>query len=429
MSQSRARSSRRAPALMGLMGVSVGLAVTLLAPSAASAAPVVSQGTGRLVQTSLLSSTVLDTVATLRGAAAVNADATGDVVVNTPLDATAVAQLVQLQAGASNLFGTNGVIQLGAVGQYGRAADDGSSAAFSGAVSQAASLIGAGTTVNGGDVGSPTAGSNAQITVGTAASPVSLNVALTGLAASAQQTADGTQTGRYTLTDGSVITGGTVLAPTLNGLRTPLATVIGVANGLGVTVANPIAADGTVRVTLQQLLDAAGVTSVNDLPANTNLLNYVPQAVTTQVTASVNATLAQLATGATNLGGVGGLTLNAAITTARTTLNPLLTALSSTLSTNLAPAITTAAQLNVNRQATGADGAFTQTALRVGVGPNGSIAAVDLASATVGPNAGIAAVPVVNPASASIAGGALVLAAIAALLVQRRRRSTALAAA
>ena len=122
-------------------------------------------------------------------------------------------------------------------------------------------------------------------------------------------------------------------------------------------------------------------------------------------------------------------TLNAAITTARTTLTPLLSGLGTTLSTNLAPAISTAAQLNVNRQSTGADGAFTQTALRVGVGPNGSIAAVDLASATVGPNAGIAAVPVVNPASASIAGGALVLAAIAALLVQRRRRSTTLAAA
>lgn len=413
---------------MGLMGVSVGLAVTLLAPSAASAAPVVSQGSGRLVQTSLLSSTVLDTVATLRGAAAVNADATGDVVVNTPLDATAVAQLVQLQAGASNLFGTNGIIQLGAVGQYGRAADDGSSAAFSGAVSQAASLIGAGTTVNGGDVGSPTAGSNAQITVGTSASAVSLNVALTGLAASAQQTADGTQTGRYTLTDGSVVTGGTVLAPTLNGLRTPLATVLAVANTLGVTVANPIAADGTVRVTLQQLLDAAGVTSVNDLPANTNLLNYVPQAVTTQVTTAVNATLTELATRAAALPVTGG-TLNAAITTARTALTPLLSGLGTTLSTNLAPAISTAAQLNVNRQSTGADGAFTQTALRVGVGPNGSIAAVDLASATVGPNAGIAAVPVVNPASASIAGGTLVLAALAALLVQRRRRSTTLAAA
>ncbi|MCJ1713474.1 choice-of-anchor G family protein [Microbacterium sp. M1A1_1b] len=405
------------------MGVSVGLAVTLLAPSAASAAPVVSQGTGRLVQTSLLSSTVLDTVASLRGAAAVNADATGDVVVNTPLDATAVGELVQLRADASNLFGTNGIIQLGAVGQYGRAADDGSSAAFSGAVSQAASLIGTGTTVTGGDVGSPTAGSNAQVAVGTSTSPVSLNVALTGLAASAQQTADGTQTGRYTLTDGSVIVGGTVLAPTLNSLRGPLTTVLGVASGIGVNVANPIAADGTVRVTLQQLLTAAGVTSVNDLPANTNLLTYVPQAVTAQLTTSVNATLTELTTRAAALG-LTGAVLNTALTTARGLLNPVLTGLGATLATNLSPVIDAALQLNVNRSSTSADGAFTQTALRVGVGPNASVAAVDLASATVGPNAGIAAVPVVNPASASIAGGgALVAAAIAALMVQRRRRA------
>jgi len=66
---------------------------------------------------------------------------------------------------------------------------------------------------------------------------------------------------------------------------------------------------------------------------------------------------------------------------------------------------------------------FTETALQVGLGPDGSLATVGLATATVGPNGGLEAVPVVNAESAGIAGGALALglAVLGAALIRRRR--------
>ncbi len=94
----------------------------------------------------------------------------------------------------------------------------------------------------------------------------------------------------------------------------------------------------------------------------------------------------------------------------------------------LGTAIDGIAQLNVNVKTNGADGAFTQTALRVGLLNAGSLTTVDLASATAGPNAGRAAVPIVNPASAGIAGGVgLLVAAAFALTVVRRRQALAVA--
>ncbi len=68
----------------------LGVALTLLIPTAAQAAPVVSQANGRLVSTTLLTTGTLDSIASLRGASAVNADGSADVVANTPLDATAL---------------------------------------------------------------------------------------------------------------------------------------------------------------------------------------------------------------------------------------------------------------------------------------------------------------------------------------------------
>jgi len=161
----------------------------------------VSQANGRLVTTSLLSSDVLDSLVALKGATAVDSDGSGDVTSDTPLDASAIAGLVGLQAGTTNLFGDNGIIQLGAVGQYAQANDDGSSSAFSGAVSQAPSLIGV-STVTPSNVGAPTADSTAEIALGSSTDPVSLDVTLGALAASAQETAAGDQSGQYTLADG-----------------------------------------------------------------------------------------------------------------------------------------------------------------------------------------------------------------------------------
>ncbi|MDK8171098.1 choice-of-anchor G family protein [Curtobacterium citreum] len=400
----------------------LGVALTLLIPTAAQAAPVVSQANGRLVSTTLLTTGTLDSIASLRGASAVNADGSADVVANTPLDATAL-QSVGLQSGGVNLFGNNGIIQLGAVGQYAVANADGSSAAFSGAVSQAPSLIGvAANQVSASNLGAPAGNSSAQISLGAPTSAVSLDVRAGALAASAQQAVDGSQSGQYTVGALTVNVGGTTLASTLASLRSTLQPVT---NALGVT--NPISATGTVQVSLAELLAVAGVSDINQLPANTNLLQYVPAAVTAQVTRTVNQVLAD-AQAAVAAGGVVGGLVGAVLGVATATLTPVLAGLGTTLTGPLRTAIDGIAQLNVNVKTTGADGAFTQTALRVGLLNAGSLTTVDLASATAGPNAGRAAVPIVNPASAGIAGGVgLLVAAAFALTVVRRRQALAVA--
>ncbi|MCL9666281.1 choice-of-anchor G family protein [Curtobacterium albidum] len=401
----------------------LGVALTLLIPTAAQAAPVVSQANGRLVSTTLLTTGTLDSIASLRGASAVNEDGSTDVVRNTPIDATAL-EAVNVQSGGVNLFGTNGIIQLGAVGQYAVANADGSSAAFSGAVSQAPSLVGvAANQVSASNLGAPAGNSSAQITLGAPTSAVSLDVRAGALAASARQTVDGAQTGQYTVGALTVNVGGTTLANTLSTLRGALQPVTA---ALG--IANPISTTGTVQVSLAELLTAAGVTDINQLPPNTNLLQYVPAAVTAQVTQAVNGVLAQAQAEVTRLGPVLGATLSGVLSIATATLTPVLTGLNSTLTGPLGTAIDGIAQLNVNVKANGADGSFTQTALRVGLLNAGALTTVDLASATVGPNAGRAAVPIANPASAGIAGGVgLLVAAAFALTVVRRRQALAVA--
>ncbi|QKS17919.1 choice-of-anchor G family protein [Curtobacterium sp. Csp2] len=378
----------------------LGVALTLLIPTAAQAAPVVSQANGRLVSTTLLTTGTLDSIASLRGASAVNADGSADVVANTPLDATTL-QSVGLQSGGVNLFGNNGIIQLGAVGQYAVANADGSSSAFSGAVSQAPSLLGAGVTVTPSTLGAPAANSNAQIRVGSATAPVSLDARIGALAASARQDVSGAQTGQYNLSTLDLTVGGTVLSPVLATLRSTVQPLF----ALGGT--NPISADGTVQVTLADILAAAGVSDLNQLPAGTNLLQYVPAAVVNKLTSTVNA-----------IPLIGTLPA----------IPGLLAGLTNTVQPALGTAIDGIAQLNVNVKTNGADGAFTETALRVELLNAGALTTVDIASATVGPNAGRAAVPIVNPASAGIAGGVgLLVAAAFALTVVRRRQALAVA--
>jgi len=409
----------------------VAVAAALLVPAtSAQAAAVVSQGTGRLVQTSLLGTNVLDNAVALRGARAVNTDASGDVTVDQPLDASAIAGLVGLSAGSTNLFGTNGIIQLGAVGQYAQARDDGSSSAFSGAVSAAPSLIGVGT-VTPSTVGSPTANQSATLRLGSSSAPVGLGVDLGVLAASAQQATDGTQTGQYVLSNAGFTVDGTVVSGVLGVVNPALNTLIALANTSGAGLSNPFSS-GKIQLTLDDLTAAAGVASVNDLPPGTDLLSYVPQAVGNKITSQVNGVLNAASALATSLQGnfltaAAGLALQAAVSTAQATLVPALNALNSSIVAPLSTAITQLAQMQVNVKSTGSDGSFTQTALRLGLGPAGSIASVDLASATVGPNAGQLAVPVAGPESLALAGGFVGVAAIVLAGLARRRRTPAAA--
>lgn len=400
----------------------LGVAAVMVLPSAANAAPVVSQANGRLVETSLLSSSLLDQLVSLKGAQATNADGSHDVTSDTPLDANLLSGLAGVKAGTTDLFGGNGIIQLGGVGQYAAANNDGSSAAFSGAVSQAPSLVGV-STVTPSNLGAPSADSTAELKLDTAqllggTDLVRLDVTLGALAASAKEATDGTQTGQYTLADAGVTVGGTLISPVLSSLRTPIETLLTTVSLLGVSgITDPISSDGTLQLSLQDLLDAAGVTSVNQLPAGTNLLTYVPKAVTTKLTTVVDGVLTAVSNASNSA------LVTTAVNTAKGVVNPILSGLTSSLNGPLGSAVNALAQLDLGVQAHNPDGSFSETALQLGLGANGAIAQVPLANATVGPNAGPVAVPIVNAQSAGIAGGVgLVGGAIVLAFWLRRRR-------
>ncbi len=123
-----------------------------------------------------------------------------------------------------------------------------------------------------------------------------------------------------------------MLSPTLASLRTALAPLF----VLGGT--NPINADGTVQVTLADILAAAGVSDLNQLPAGTNLLQYVPARSRRQGDEHRQRTP------------IGNLSL----------VPGLLATLTNTVQPALGTAIDALAQLNVNVKTNGADGAFTR---------------------------------------------------------------------
>jgi hypothetical protein len=377
----------------------VGGLIALSVPGIAqAAAPVVSQGEGRLL-TAELANSGIDSVLALNGASAINPYGLANVASDVPLDAAALG-LLNLQVSGVNLFGAGGIIQLGAVGQYAGANNDASSVGFSGTVTDASSLVGAGTVVTGSNAGTPGAGDSASISVGTAqilggTDLVDLQVGIGAVAASATQTSGGTQTGQYDVANLTVGVGGTVLGGTIGTLNTALAPVLTALSGLGVTVPNPLAS-GQLTISLSDLLAAAGVASIDLLPPGTNLLTYLPLAVTTKLTTVVNTLLADLNTAVSGLGPLNQLVVAPLLTTAEGLISPILAALATSLAAPLGAAVDALLQLDVNNQTT-AGGAFTQNALTIGVGAGGSLARVGLANATVGPNAGIAGVlPVVT---------------------------------
>jgi hypothetical protein len=376
---------------LAISAVALGAALTLVVPMGANAAAPVSQAEGRFLTATLAGNPITD-IANLAGAKATDTGA-GTQTSDIPLDAT-LLNTINVGTPPISLLGPNSIVQLGALAQYAQARDDGSSVAFSGAVSSANSLIGLGTVTAGPAFGNPGAGNSASIGVGDpTADALSLNVTVGALAASAQEAVDGTQTGGYDVAGLGVVVGGsalnTVLTPTLS---TTIGGLITTLDGLlGTTITNPIA-NGTVTISLADLLAAAGVASLNDLPAGTDLLQYVPAAVVSVLTNL----LTSLTTASTN---PLAATVLGLLTPVIASLNGLLTGLATTLN----PLVAALAQLTVNNQTHNADGSFTETALKLGLGPVSptQLATVSLANATVGPNTAPAAVtpPGTTPAA------------------------------
>ena len=415
----------------------IGVAVALVAPTAANASTVISQANGQLVNVSLLNSNLLDSLVALRGASAINSTGTQNVVSDTPLDVSAANGLASLKTNGLNLFGNNGIIQLGALGQYATANNDGSSSAFSGVVSDAPSLLGIGTVSSGSSVGGPSAGDSAQINLlgGSASSALSLGISLGALAASATEPAptaavpNPTPTGKYNLASADIVVGGTVLNPLFSGIGAAISGLVNQVNQSdpSANLVNPFSA-GTLDISLQDLLNVAGVTNLNSLPAGTDLLSYLPQAVLKQVTGLVTGIVATVQAIINNVPVLGPV-LNAILTPVLGIVNGLLNGLADTLGVPLAALVSAVGQLKVNVQNTDA-GVFTETALQLGLGPNGSVLKVNLANASVGPNASFSELPILEGGSTGLIVGAAVLAfgvlTTAIVLYRRRRQQSAL---
>ncbi|ALV45709.1 hypothetical protein MB46_09640 [Arthrobacter alpinus] len=400
------------------------LALGMLAGAPAQAAPgdVISQGSGQLLNGSLLSYPNFALDLKNGAATAINDGTTADVVANQPLDLSALG-ILNVGAGNIPLLGNNGIIQLGAVGQYGHAVNDGSSEAFSGLVSGAPSLV----TLPGnlpvaGDPALPAA----RVMVGTAgllggADLVNIDLQVGVLAAAAKQDVDAAPVGQYNVAGVSASVGGTLIEGVANTLNPVLNPVLAALSVAGVTIANPLAS-GKIAISEADLLAAAGVANINALPAGTDLLQYLPQAVVTKVTAIVNDLLTAINSAVAGLNPVAAIAVNLVLPALRTVIVSLLSGLNASLLAPLGTAVSNIAALKVNVQTTTA-GTFTQTALQLSL-LNGTLTTIDLASASVGPNLTTAAIPVVNKDSLAIAGG-LGLIVLLGMFVVRRRRNGA----
>jgi hypothetical protein len=432
----------------------LGAGGSILAAAPAMAAPVASTGQGRFLSGSALGLD-LDDILAVTPADAVNTGGATDTDVH-PLDVTALNAVNVDLGGGLNLLGDNGILTLGAVNQYAAANADGSSVAASGAVTNTGG-IGVGgqdgvpqsnaTLDLSGLIGTDLAGAlaNAQLEVG-------------AVSATAAQAAgpDGAQTGDYGIAGLDLSLTSPALGATVTDLRTTLGTLQPTVDNLEdlLAVLGPVvevdgipnlvtvldsatgdvtSADGSITANLQTgaiTVDVAAVLTnagldINNLPANTELLPYITDALTTQllpaVTTALQGVVTQLTTSLQGLSvtvlGVpvpAGQVLpivNPVLAQVVAPINQVVAGLGETVVTPLANALTTVVSLQANVQETSADGVFTQRALRVALLPAAGTAVVNLASAAVGPNAGPLAVPTItalDPDNGPVAGGTVV---------------------
>jgi hypothetical protein len=419
------------PAAVGITAATA-LAVGLVAP-AANAGPtdVISYGSGQLIDGTVVTMANFADLASNGAATAeqIGTPPAGPAIIenSTPLDLSAVFGVVNVGAGNIPLLQNNGIITIGAVSQYGQAVNDGSSAAFSGTVSGAPGLV----TLPGG---LPTSGDPAipaaQIQLGTAgilggADLVNVDLQITTLAAAAKKDQGAAPAGAYALAGVSAEVGGTIVGGVAGTVGTAIDTANLVLSPLGVTVVNPLAG-GTIAITEAELLAVAGVPDLNSLPAGTDLISFLPQAVANKVVSLVNDTLASATTAVNALGPIAQITAGPVLATLTTALNGVVAGVATTIVDPLGTALTALVSAKVNVQETAPSGAFTQTALQVGVA-GGTIATVDLASATVGPNLDAAAIPLVNNDTLMLSGGLGLLALLGWLFVRSRRQTTVVA--
>ncbi len=426
---------------------------TILAVSPpASAAGEVSLGEGRFISGSALGID-LGTLLTVNPAQAANTGSPAQVTDLHPLSVAALNAVNVGLGGGINLLGTSGILALGAVNQFAQAHSDGSSSAASGAVTDQGALG------VGGQAGVPQSDASFDLSglIGPLAGTLgNLQLHAGALSSTAAQAAGvgGAQSGAYAiaglgldLTSPLVASIVTNLRTTLAGLQPAVDGITASLNALGLglvsvtglptltdlvdAITTVTSADGSITANLQTgavHIDAAAVLAtagldINNLPANTEILPYLTNALTTQLLPALTNALTGLINNITTslhgltatvlglpipLGALLGV-VDPVIATVTAPISTAIAGLGTTVITPIANALTTILSIQGNVQETAA-GAFTERALRVRLLPGGTPAAavVNLASSTVGPNAGPLAVPTVtglNPTHGPAVGG------------------------
>ncbi|WP_172832223.1 choice-of-anchor G family protein [Nakamurella panacisegetis] len=427
----------------------------LLTGTAASAASAPAVAEGQFLSGILLGNDLANLVSVTPAKATANA-APPAVTVSNPLSVTAL-NAVNLDLGSGiNLLGTQGILTLGAVGQYATASSTGSSSAASGAVDNSGAV--------GVGAGFPAADASLSLdsliaavpALGTALSTGTLQVG--AVSATAAETAAGVQSGTYKIASlqlqvksplvagitSTLTTQLTALQPTvdgvtatLNGLGLGLVTVTGIPNlanlvstlGTVSVDGGGIVADlntGSVTVDLAKLLTFQGK-DLNSLPRNTDLLAVITTALTADLLPAIQTALSGLVnTLTTAINGITATVLGIPISASvlKGVLDPIIAqvvapvntlsaGLGTSVITPLADALSGLLAITANEQpvAPNSGATFTQTALRVGLVPTGHTAQIDLASASVGPNAGPSDPPTaatLSPSSGPSAGGTTV---------------------
>ncbi|WP_191330423.1 IPT/TIG domain-containing protein [Frigoribacterium sp. ACAM 257] len=325
--------SRAKQGVAVLTAALLGIGGSVLAAAPAMAAPAASTAEGRFLDGTALGLDLAN-VLLLQPAAATNTGQPAPATQSTPLDATLLnAARADLGSGIQ-LLGPNGLLTVGAVNEFAQANANGSSTAASGAVTNAGA-IGV-----GGQGGVPQANASFNLSrlVNTQAL-ANLRVTTGALSATAAQAAgpNGAQTGTYQIADLDLSLTSPVLATTINGLRTtltglqptvdaipgtltgllgPTVQVTGLPNltTLGNSLTTVTSADGSITANLQtgaitldvpSALASQGV-ALNSLPAGTDLTPYITTALTTQLLPALTTAVQNLVTQiTTSLNGVG----------------------------------------------------------------------------------------------------------------------------
>lgn len=384
-----------------VVGLAAALAVVFAtAPQASGAPGEVSNARAQALDVKIAGQEVPSDV--LSPAIAENSGAE-DIATVLPLD---LGPLEDLGVGLGDLplLGDDGFLALGALNQVATAVADGASLAGAGAVSDAGAID--------IPVDPVPAESGATLTIGTddvgLGDVLELAVNLDAIASTAELPVGGEPSGTFDLSGLGIGLGGGVvddIASQLDAAVAPVAdqltTLAGLLGAGDIAIENPLA-EGALNVSEQNVLDAAGVGALNELPAGTDLLAYLPDAAAAALTGVVDDLVAQVQEAVDQLANSPQFAtvctppllppnpacavLDTAISTVQAALNTAVETIGETALATVGETVSSLLALPVGTEVVGDDGSFALTALTAIVGPGGELGELDLATSSVGPN-------------------------------------------